>query len=298
MKILISGSSGLVGSYLVDYLTAKGHDISKLVRNPKRVNEKDLLWDPTGETFDHHTIEGFQAIIHLAGENISSRLWTRKQKEKIRNSRVNSTRILAEAIARIKSSKPIMLCASATGFYGDRGDEILTEKSASGEGFLAEVVGEWEAACEPAIQSGARVVNVRTGIVLSDRGGLLKRLLPVYKLGLGGKLGTGQQYMPWISLLDLIRVYEYCLENPDIKGPLNAVALESVTNKQFTRILSENLSKPANFHVPAVILNLLFGEMAQELFFSSARVEPQNLFRMKFEFQHPTLKSALLYLEN
>jgi len=298
MNILISGSSGLVGSALSAHLSLKGHHLTNLVRHPQKKDSSDVLWDPMAESFDPDILAGYDAVIHLAGENIGSGLWTKKKKINIRDSRINSTTILSEAIAELNDNKPVFICASATGIYGDRGDEILTETSEPGKGFLADVVTEWEAACEPAIQTGAKVVNIRTGIVLRERGGILKRLLPIFKLGLGGKLGSGQQYMPWISLVDLVRIFDYCLNNNDIRGPLNAVALETVTNKQFTTILSGILSKPANIHIPAMILNSIFRDMARELFFNSARVESQYLFRMKFEFQHPTLKSALLFALN
>ncbi len=293
MKILISGSSGLVGSYLVNFLAEKGHEISKLVRDPKKKAENDILWNPLGTKFDPAYIEDFRAIIHLAGENISSHLWTKKQKGKIKNSRVNSTNILAQAIARLEGPKPVFLCASATGIYGDRGDEVLTEQSAPGEGFLADVVREWEGASKPAENSGTRVVNVRTGIVLSDRGGILKKLLPVFKFGLGGKLGNGQQYMPWISLADLACIFEFCLVNDDIAGPVNAVAPEEVSNTYFTKTLASVLSRPAFLSAPASLLNLVLGEMADELLLSSARVESTVLKNKHFSFLNPTLKETL-----
>ena len=294
MKILISGSSGLVGSYLVNFLAEKGHEISKLVRDPKKKAENDILWNPLGTKFNPACIEDFRAIIHLAGENISSHLWTKKQKGKIKNSRVNSTNILAQAIARLEGLKPVFLCASATGIYGDRGDEVLTEQSAPGEGFLADVVREWEGASKPAENSGTRVVNVRTGIVLSERGGILKKLLPVFKFGLGGKLGNGQQYMPWISLADLACIFEFCLVNDDIAGPVNAVAPETITNTQFTKTLSGLLSRPAFLPAPEMVLKTFLGELADELLLASTKVDPVILKEKKFSFHNPTLKDTLM----
>jgi uncharacterized protein (TIGR01777 family) len=293
LKILISGSSGLVGSFLAGYLTAKGHEIFRLVRDPKKRKTGDIFWDPVASQLDVRQMKSCHAVIHLAGENLANRLWTKKQKILIRNSRVVSTQFLAKTISHMTEPKPIFLCASATGFYGDRGDEVLDEQSAPGKGFLAEVVREWEAATDEAKNAGVRVVNLRFGVILSRQGGILGRLLPVFRFGLGGKLGNGRQYMPWIVLDDVAGAVDFCLHHSEISGPVNIVAPELITNDQFTQLLAALISRPAFFRIPAGLLRALLGEMADELFFSSTRVEPKVLRAMSYHYRYPQLRTAL-----
>jgi uncharacterized protein (TIGR01777 family) len=298
MKILVSGSTGLVGTHLVKYLSDKGHIVSRLVRNSPQKSISDIYWNPSNNAFEFNLPLDFDAVIHLAGENIASGLWTNKKKAKIRDSRINSTEILARSIAQLTGQKPVFLCASATGYYGNCGNEILSEESPAGTGFLAEVVRDWENASVPAMHAGVRVVNIRSGIVLSNEGGILGRLRPVFKLGLGGKLGSGRQYLPWISIQDLVRIFEFALNNKKIEGPLNAVAPEMITNKDFTVKLAEILSRPSVFSVPEFILKTFLGEMADELFLNSARVEPKLLIDSGFEYKTPTLDLALASILN
>jgi uncharacterized protein (TIGR01777 family) len=234
--------------------------------------------------------------VHLAGENIAKGRWNARKKARIRDSRVNGTRLLSEALTRLSKPPAVMVCASAIGYYGDRGDEVLREESASGSGFLAEVCRQWEAAAEPARKRGIRVVHLRIGVVLSPEGGALAQMLFPFRMGLGGKLGSGRQYFSWIAIDDLVTVIAHALTNDTLQGPVNAVAPHPVTNLEFTRTLGRVLARPTLFPMPALAARLAFGEMADELLLSSARVEPTRLLATAYQFRHPQLEGALRHL--
>ena len=241
---------------------------------------------------DPSDLEGFDAVVHLAGENVAARRWTAAQKARIRDSRVVGTRLLAEAIARLERKPAVFACASATGYYGDRGDEILDEDSAVGSDFLARVTAEWEDATAPAADSGVRAVNLRTSVVLTAGGGMLSKVLPIFKLGLGGKLGSGAQYMSWISLADMVSAIEWTLDSDGLSGPVNVCAPNPVTNSEFTKALASALGRPAMFAVPAFALRIAQGEMA-DIVMVSARAMPVKLADSGFAFRHPRIEDAL-----
>ena len=278
MKILVSGSHGFVGSALVPFLTALGHQITRLVR-----------------PYDPAALDGVEAVAHLAGESIIGR-WTPGKKTQIRDSRVNGTRALAESLARLARPPLALVCASAVGYYGERGEERLQEDSPAGSGFLADVCREWEAAARPAVQQGIRVVNLRIGMVLSPHGGALAKMLPVFRLGLGGCLGSGRQYLSWIALDDLVEVIAFALAAPNLRGPVNAVAPTPVTNREFTKTLGRLLGRPTLCPVPAFAARLALGEMAEALLLASARVMPAALLASGFTFRYPDLDGALRHL--
>ena len=292
LNIGITGASGLIGSLLAPVLTARGHRVTALVR--KRPRQGELQWAGPGFQLPAVDLLGFDAIIHLAGENIGVR-WTEAKKHEILASRVEGTRAIVQAMAEAapQGGPRILLAASAMGYYGNRGDEILTETSSSGSGFLADVVKAWEVASDPAESAGVRVVRVRMGLPLTSKGGVLGRLLLPFRLGMGGRMGSGKQWMSWISVEDLAAVYLLALRSDELSGPVNAVAPEPVTNEEFTRVLARVLHRPALFSVPASALTLGFGEMAQETILASTRVMPQVLLEQAFHFRFPTLEPAL-----
>jgi len=294
MRILVSGSSGLVGSALIPSLTAAGHEVVRLVRSRSASPSKELVsWDPAGNQIDATGLEGIEAVVHLAGESIASGRWNAERKSKIRDSRVTGTRLLAESLARLSSPPKVFACASAIGFYGDRGDEILTESSTTGTGFLPDVCREWESACQPLTTVGTRVVNLRFGVVLSHRGGALKQMLLPFKLGAGGILGNGRQYMSCIALDDAVGVIEFALNHYTVRGPINVVCPQPVTNYDYTKSLGKLLGRPTIFPVPGFAARLAFGEMADALLLSSARVIPERLVAAGYQFRHPTLEDSL-----
>jgi uncharacterized protein (TIGR01777 family) len=292
LNIGITGASGLIGSLIGPVLAAQGHRVTALVR--RRPRQGELQWAGPGFRLPAVDLLGFNAIIHLAGENIGVR-WTASVKRAIMESRVEGTGAMARAMAEAVSQggPRILLTASAIGYYGDRGDEVLTEASPPGQGFLTQVVQAWEAASGPAEAAGVRVVRVRMGIPLTPRGGALARLLLPFRLGVGGRMGNGKQWMSWISPDDLIAVCLLALEREDLSGVLNAVAPEPVTNAEFTRVLARVLHRPALFPVPAAALELLFGEMARETILASARVMPARLLEQGFPFRFSVLEAAL-----
>jgi len=296
MKILVTGSTGLIGSALAQHLSGEGHTVIRLLRARARPGEKGILWDIQMGTLDPQPLEGLDAVVHLAGENIAAGRWTLTRKAIIRDSRVKGTRLLSETLGRLTQPPKVLVCASAMGYYGDRGDELLTEDSASGSGFLAELCREWEAASEPAAARGIRVVHLRIGLVLSAEGGALKQMLPPFKLGVGGRLGNGKQYMSWIALDDLVGVIEHALTHDTLVGPANAATPHPVTNLEFTKTLGRVLGRPAVFPVPSFAVRLLFGEMGDALLLSSARLEPVRLAASGFVFRYPQLEDALRYL--
>lgn len=291
MKILVSGASGLVGSALAPHLERAGHDLEQLSREPG----KHVFWNPSTGEVDRRALERFgapDALIHLAGENIAARRWSAAQKQRIRQSRVEATQKLCQTI------RPrVFVGASAIGYYGSRGDEILTEESPPGSGFLAETTIAWENASAALTESGTRVVHLRFGMILAPRGGALAKMLPIFRLGLGGRLGAGNQWLSWIALPDVLRLVAFVLEAPQAQGPFNAVAPNPVRNREFTRALATALDKPAILPVPAFILRLALGEMADGLLLSSQRVLPRRLQSLGFDFHHleiaPVLRSLL-----
>jgi uncharacterized protein len=291
VKVLISGSSGLLGSALTQSLGADGYEITRLVRKPTSAAGQ-IAWD-FAQPLAPQSVSGFDAVIHLAGESIASR-WTDAKKKAIRDSRVLGTRNLAEALAMAASPPRVLISASAIGFYGDREDEILREDSASGaSGFLPEVCREWEAAAESAVKAGIRTALLRTGIVLSAKGGALKQMLPPFRMGLGGRIGSGRQWMSWIDLYDEIGAIRHILANESVSGPVNSVSPHPVTNAEFTTTLASVLSRPAIFPMPAFAARLAFGQMGEELLLGSQRVEPAKLMATGYVFQKPDLRSAL-----
>src|SRR3989338_4623676 len=295
MKVLVTGSTGLVGSALVPFLASGGHEVVRLVRGRLKPGVVEVPWDPQAGTIEAAKLEGLDAVVHLAGERITGR-WTAAKKARIRSSRVQGTRLLAETLARLGRPPPTLVCASAIGYYGHRGDELLREESPPGAGFLAEVCREWEAAARPAAEKGIRVVQLRIGVVLSAAGGALALMLTPFKLGLGGRVGTGQQYMSWIALDDLAGIIQHALANESLRGPVNAVAPRAITNREFTKTLGRVLGRPTIFPMPAFAARLAFGQMADELLLASARVEPTRLIASGYKFRTPELEAALRHL--
>ena len=297
MKILISGSHGLVGTALIKSLASESHEILRLVRYaPSSVQE--IEWSPDRYSIALARLEGFDAVVHLAGESIAEGRWIDEKKKRIRESRVKGTRLLGDALANLSNPPKTFVCASAIGYYGDRGDELLTEASAAGNDFLSGVCVEWEKATALAVEKGIRVVNCRFGIILDANGGALKKMLPPFRMGVGGKIGSGQQWMSWIALDDVVRGIKFALANDSIRGPVNFVAPAPVTNARFTKTLGKVLSRPTLFPIPAFGVRMLFGEMADALLLSSQRVAPAVLQTSNFLFQYSQLEAALRHVLN
>ncbi|MGH9523450.1 MAG: TIGR01777 family oxidoreductase [Terriglobales bacterium] len=291
MRILVTGASGLIGSALLGSLRRGGHDASALVRRPAS-GGGEVKWNPNA--VDPAPFEGADAVVHLAGANIAAGRWTPERKKVIADSRVDSTRNVAQSIAATTRKPKVLVSASAIGFYGDRGDELLHESSPGGSGFLAEVAREWEAAAQPAERAGIRVVLPRIGVVLSGRGGALPKIALPFRMFMGGRVGSGGQWMSWIELDDMVRLIVFAIENDSVRGPVNAVAPQAVTNSEFTRTLAHVLHRPAIFPAPAFAVRLAMGtEMANELLLSSSRVEPKVALNAGFRFEYPQLHSAL-----
>ncbi len=293
MKILISGASGLVGKHLIPTLKAKGHEVYKLVRKtPKGFDE--IQWDAEEgfSEMEQAKLENFDAVVHLAGDNVASENWSDEKKRKIRDSRVVGTRVLVDALRRAKNPPKIFVSASAVGFYGDRKDEILTEDSQQGKGFLTDVCTAWEDEIERA-ELYARVVFLRIGVVLAKDGGALEKMLTPFKFGVGGTVGSGKQWMSWIALDDLIKLIHFVLENESLRGAVNAVAPNPVTNAEFTETLGKVLHRPTVLPVPEFAIKLLFGEMGKTLLLQGARVLPKKLQDAGFEFEFTNLEDAM-----
>jgi uncharacterized protein (TIGR01777 family) len=292
VRVLVSGSSGLIGTALVPRLRSHGHEVIRLIRRP--TDDADTArWDPARGELDDGALEGIDAVIHLAGEGIGERRWTDEQKRRILDSRVAGTDLLARAIAA-QSNAPILFSGSAIGLYGDRGDEELTEESGPGTGFLADVVKAWEGATEPAEDAGARVVHLRTGVVLAANGGALKRMLTPFKLGLGGRIGSGKQWFSWITLGDEVRAIERALDDADLSGPLNLCSPNPVTNAEFTKTLGAVLRRPTFLPTPTFGLKaMLGGELVEEMLLGGQRVLPARLTANQFDFAQPELEGAL-----
>jgi uncharacterized protein len=284
--ILLTGASGLLGKAICRELDQAGFPW-------KAVHHADAGWDAENGVFDTGQLRDCGAVIHLAGEPIANKRWSAAQKQKIRDSRVNGTRALCEAMARADEKPHTLICASAIGYYGDRGEELLTEISGPGQGYLTDVVAAWEAATEPARAAGIRVVNLRLGIVLSPEGGALKKMLPVFKLGLGGRLGNGRMWMSWIHLQDAAKAFVFALNTPELQGAINLCAPTPLRNSEFTRCLASELRKPAFFPAPAFAIKTLLGEMGVTLLLGSTRVQPQALSAAGFTFSFPQLAPCL-----
>jgi uncharacterized protein (TIGR01777 family) len=295
MEIAVSGASGLIGSALVSSLTAAGHRVARLVRTQPMAGSGDIYWDPAKSYVDTTQLNGKAAVVHLAGETISQR-WTPEAKRRIYSSRLRGTQLISEAIRQLAEPPQVLVSASAIGYYGDRGETVLCEDSGSGKGFLAEVCRDWEAATEPASRAGIRVVHLRTGIVLSSRGGALAKMLLPFRMGAGGVIGSGRQYMSWIALDELIAAIHHVIEMPSIQGPVNAVAPRPVTNREFTQTLGKVLSRPTLAPLPAFAVRLIFGQMGEELLLASQRVEPARLKASSFSFRFPALEVALRHV--
>jgi len=289
MRIAITGSSGLIGTALAEALDDAGHDLVRLVRGDA-AGLDEAHWDIERGSIDAAALQGVGAIVHLAGENIGQR-WTDETRKAVLGSRVEGTRLVAETAAALPG-RPVLLCASATGFYGDRGDEIVDESSVPGQGFLAEVVEAWEAAAEPARAAGLRTVHLRQGIVLSKHGGALERLLTPFKLGTGGRVGDGRQWWSWVSLADAVSAYLFALEQP-LEGPVNVTAPGTVTNRDFTKALGRALHRPTIFPLPAAAVRVAFGQMGEEMLLSGQRVAPTRLEAAGFTFANPDIDSGL-----
>ncbi|MDA8178923.1 MAG: TIGR01777 family oxidoreductase [Desulfobacteria bacterium] len=297
MRVAITGSTGLVGSAVVPVLAESGYDVVRLLRRAPAPGEKAIRWDPERGVIDAAELEGLDAVIHLAGENVGSGRWTAARKAAIRDSRVNGTRFLCDALAGLARPPKTLVCASAIGYYGDRGEEVLTEESPPGAGFLPGVCREWEAASAAAARKGIRVVAMRIGMVLSPKGGALPRMLPLFRAGLGGVIGNGRQYVSWVALDDLVGIVLHALRCEDLRGPVNAVAPRPVTNREFTEALGKALSRPTPLPVPAFALRLAVGdEMADALLLASAWVVPKRLLDTGYAFRFPELPAALFLL--
>jgi len=320
MKIAITGSTGLVGSALVPFLTTGGHHVVRMVRTGGAASGDDLNWDPNTETLpdlsiiacaasgydldwdpntgmiDARRLEGLDAVVHLAGENIAARRWNTEQKARIRDSRVQGTKLLCETLAKLQRPPRVLISSSAIGFYGDQGDRELSEDSPSGSGFLPEVCREWEAATEAASKAGIRVVQLRFGVILSPHGGALAKMLTPFRLGFGGRIGGGRQWMSWIALDDVVGCIHHALATDSLHGPVNTVAPRPVTNREFTNTLGKVLWRPTLFPMPGFMARLAFGEMADELLLASTRVIPRALLDSNYRFLYGDLETAFRHL--
>lgn len=290
MKILISGSSGFIGTKLKSYLTEKGYEVYSLKRSRTNLLDNEIYWDPKNKAIEDTNLENFDVFINLAGVRIAGFRWTKYKKEAIIESRVDSTLFLRQIIEKLKTPPKVFVSVSAVGFYGNRGEEVLTEDSPIGGGFLAYVCKLWESSSKT---TKTRVVNPRLGVVLDASGGVLGLMLRIFRLGLGGVLGSGEQYFSWISLNDLVRALEFVVLNEEISGPVNFTAPNSITNKELTKRISEKLKRPAFFHIPAILIKFILGQMGNELFLYSQRVEPVKLRQASFVFRDKQIEDCI-----
>ena len=295
MKVLVTGATGLVGSELVPFLKKQGHDVFRLTRGAAH-DATDVVWDPQHNQLPKGRIEGTEVVVHLAGENIAGKRWNPKVKEELRRSRVEGTKLLCETLGQLETRPKTLICASAIGFYGDRGNEMLNETSPAGSGFLAGVCQEWEDACAPARQMGIRVVNLRSGVILSSKGGALAKMLPPFKMGVGGVVGTGNQYWSWITIDDMVGIIDFCIKQERMSGPVNATTPGPVTNYEFTKTLGSEIGRPTIIPMPGMIARIALGEMANELLLASSRVMPNRLSEAGYKFLYPSLEPALSHL--
>jgi len=298
MKILVSGSSGLIGTATTTALKSDGHNVVHLIRPGRAANSGDVQWDPMRATVDVAGLEGVDVVIHLSGAGIADGRWTEERKQLLRSSRIDTTRVLVDSLSRLKQKPKVLIVASAIGYYGSRGDEILTESSTNGTDFLALVCRDWEAEASRAAATGVRTILLRTGIVLSGKGGALPKMLTPFKLGVGGRLGSGQQWMSWIAIEDVVGIIRYAIANEQVSGPVNVVAPNPVRNEEFTRLLAGMLHRPAIFPAPAFVLRLAMGEMADAVLLGSDRVKPDRMlaagYKFRFEILEPALRAAVL----
>jgi uncharacterized protein (TIGR01777 family) len=295
MKIVVSGSTGLIGSALTKALNARDHEVVPLVRRRVSPGEHALMWDPEQGTIDRAGLESADAVVHLAGENVFGR-WSPAKKQRIHDSRVKGTRLVSDALAGLQRPPATLLAASAIGYYGDRGDEPVTEESAPGEDFLAHVARDWEAATVAATRAGIRVVNMRNGVVLTTTGGALAKMLPAFRLGLGGPVGSGNQYLSWIVLDDIVNAMLHLLNHQNVVGPVNMTAPSPVTNRDFAKTLGKVLGRPAVVTVPAFALRMAFGTEGAAMLQSGQRVLPGRLSASGFDFSFPDVEPALRHL--
>jgi hypothetical protein len=292
LRVLVSGASGPIGAALLAFLKAGGFTVTRLVRGSASGNNKDqIAWDPS-RPLSPDVVSGFDAVIHLAGESIVGR-WTESKKRRIIDSRVQGTGHIAEAVAKAAQPPRVFISASAVGYYGSRGDEILREDCSSGEGFAAEICRQWEAAAQPAAAAGIRSAQMRIGVVMSADGGALQKMLLPFRMGMGGRLGDGRQWWSWVAVQDVVGAIRHVLNDNSLHGPVNTVAPNPVTNTEFTGTLASVLKRPALFPMPAFAVRLVFGQMGEELFLASQRVEPAKLTASGYRFQHPDLRKAL-----
>jgi uncharacterized protein (TIGR01777 family) len=296
MIVAVTGSTGLIGTALFGALEADGHLVRRIVRGTASANRHDIRWEPAAGMIDAVELSGVDAIVHLAGANVAGKRWTKAYKAQIRDSRVLGTRLLCATIAGMTTKPSVLVSASAVGYYGDRGDEQVDESSPPGRGFLADVCRQWEAETQVAADAGVRVVNLRFGVVLSREGGALAQMLTPFKMGVGGVLGSGRQFISWIALDDAVRAIQFALQAAALSGPINAVAPEPVTNRRFTEALGRTLGRPTVLPMPALAARLAFGEMADEMLLSGVRAVPHGLQNAGFEFQHAQLESALRHI--
>ena len=292
MKILVSGSSGLVGSALVRHFAGEEHRIIRLLRSQGGEKEAAISWEGMAAA----DLEDLDWVVHLAGENIAARRWSAAQKERIRSSRVETTQRLCQMLAQTERPPGVLVCASAMGYYGDRGAEVLREDSAPGNGCLPATCQQWEAAAAPALERGIRVVQLRFGLVISARGGALERMILPFKMGVGGRIGSGRQYMSWIALDDAVGIIEHALKTEALQGPVNTAVPRALTNVEFTRVLGRVLRRPTLLPLPAFAARLVLGEMADGLLLSSCRMVPERLGETGYEFIHPDLEELLRHL--
>lgn len=297
LRIAISGASGLIGSHVMTHLRDQGHTVLPLVRTRPKAGEDAIYWSVDAGEIDTDALEGLDVVIHLAGEPLATSRWTEAKKKAILESRTKGTALIANALANLKKKPALFISASAVGYYGSRGDTWVDEESEPGEGFLAEVCHAWEQASEPARTAGIRVVNTRIGIVWASKGGALEKMLPLFKLGVGGRLGEGDQYMSWIGITDVSEAISFIIDNEELAGPVNLCAPEPATNAELTKSLGDVLNRPTIFPVPAFALRLAMGkELAEEALLGGQRVRPTRLIEAGYTFRHPQLEASLRHV--
>ncbi len=297
--IAIAGSTGFLGSHLCAFLRSQGHTVLRLVRHkPQQYVSSDIYWNPDSGHIETHGLEGVQIAINLCGANVAERRWSATQKKYIRDSRIKSTQLLSHAISKLLRPPRLLISSSATGYYGNRENEVVEEDSPRGAGFLPDLCADWEQASAEAKKKGLRVCHARTGIVLSPDGGVLKELLPLFRVGLGGPIGSGEQYLSWVSLTDWIQAILHIINTESLEGPVNITAPNAVTNREFTHTLGRVLNRPTALAIPAFAIKFIFGEMGETLFLEGNRAIPKRLTDSGFQFAHPDLEIALRFLLN